>query len=89
VSGGNELEKLMKQVENKLKNVKEPVIIIQGSDDPVVNSVSAQEIFDKLGTKEKQLLRIYADHHGILRGEEAEKVNAMVLMFLEEISSSN
>ncbi len=89
VSGGNELEKLMKQVENQLKNVMEPTLIIQGSDDPVVNSVSAQEIFDKLGTKEKQLLRIYADHHGILRGGEANKVNAMVLMFLEEISSGN
>jgi esterase/lipase len=88
VSGGNELEKLMKQVENQLKNVNEPVLIIQASDDPVVNSVSAQEIFEKLGTKDKQLLRIYANHHGILRGGEADKVNAMVLMFLEKVSSS-
>jgi esterase/lipase len=87
VSGGNELEKLMKIVENKLKNVMEPALIIQGSDDPVVNSVSGMEIFEKLGTKNKQLLRIYADHHGILRGEEADKVNAMVLMFLRELSS--
>jgi len=87
VSGGNELEKLMKQVENQLKNVMEPTLIIQGSDDPVVNSVSALEIFEKLGTKEKQLLRIYAQHHGILRGGEADKVNAMVLMFLRELSS--
>jgi esterase/lipase len=89
VSGGNELEKLMKQVENQLKNVMEPTLIIQGSDDPVVNEASAQEIFEKLGTKDKQLLRVYADHHGILRGGEANKVNAMVLMFLEEISSGN
>jgi esterase/lipase len=89
VSGGSELQKLMNQVENQLKNVMEPTLIIQGSDDPVVNSVSAQEIFKKLGTKEKQLLGIYADHHGILRGREADKVNAMVLMFLKEISPSN
>ena len=89
VSGGNELEKLMKQVENQLKNVMEPTLIIQGSDDPVVNSVSAQEIFEKLGTKEKQVLRIYAAHHGIWRGGEADKVNAMVLMFLRELSSKS
>jgi esterase/lipase len=89
VSGGNELEKLMTLVENQLKNVMGPTLIIQGSDDPVVNSVSAQEIFEKLGTKEKQLLRIYANRHGILRGGEADKVNAMVLMFLEKVSSSN
>jgi esterase/lipase len=53
-----------------------------------VNVVSGLEIFDKLGTKDKQLLRIYANHHGILRGGEANKVNAMVLMFLKETSSS-
>jgi len=87
VSGGNELEKLMKLVEDQLKNVMAPVLIIQASDDPVVNSVSGLEIFDKLGTKDKQLLRIYANHHGILRGEEADKVHAMVLMFLEKVSS--
>ena len=88
VSGGNELQKLMTLVENQLKNVMDQTLIIQGSDDPVVNSVSAQEIFEKLGTKDKQLLRIYANHHGILRGREADKVNAMVLMFLEKVSSS-
>lgn len=89
VSGSNELEKLMKQVEDQLKNVKNPALIIQASDDPVVNPVSGLEIFDKLGTKDKQLLRVYAKHHGILRGEGSEQVNAMVLMFLEKVSSRN
>ena len=89
VSGSNELEKLMKQVEDQLKNVKGPALIIQGSDDPVVNPVSGLEIFEKLGTKDKQLLRIYAKHHGILRGEGADKLNSMVLMFLEKVSSGN
>jgi esterase/lipase/1-acyl-sn-glycerol-3-phosphate acyltransferase len=87
VSGSNELEKLMKQVGDQLKNVKGPALIIQGSDDPVVNPVSGLEIFEKLGTKDKQLLRIYAKHHGILRGEGADKLNSMVLMFLEKVSS--
>ncbi len=87
VSGGSELQKLMKQVENQLKNVMEQTLIIQGSDDPVVNEASGLEIFDKLGTKEKQLLRIYAQHHVILRGREADKVNAMVLMFLGKLNS--
>lgn len=89
VSGSNELEKLMKEVEDQLKNVKGPALIIQGSDDPVVNPVSGMEIFEKLGTRNKQLLRIYAKHHGILRGEGADKLNAMVLMFLEKVSSNN
>jgi esterase/lipase/1-acyl-sn-glycerol-3-phosphate acyltransferase len=87
VSGGSELEKLMTLVENQLKNVMAPTLIIQGSDDPVVNSVSGLEIFEKLGTKDKQLLRIYANHHGILRGREADDVNSMILTFLHEKDS--
>jgi esterase/lipase len=89
VSGGYELEKLMRIVENRLNNVADPALIIQASDDPVVDPVSAQEIFDKLGTKEKQLFMVNANHHGILRGKEADEVNAKVLEFLNGLNSDN
>ena len=84
VNGGYELEKLMRIVENRLGEVTDPALIIQASGDPVVDSTSGQEIFEKLGTKEKQLLRVYANHHGILRGREADEVNAKVLAFLKK-----
>jgi esterase/lipase/1-acyl-sn-glycerol-3-phosphate acyltransferase len=87
VSGGYELEKLMRTVENRLGKVNDPALIIQASGDPVVDSISGQEIFEKLGTKDKQLLRIHANHHGILRGREAGEVNAAVLAFLNESRS--
>jgi esterase/lipase len=85
VSGGYELDKLMKFVENRLGNVTDPTLIIHASGDPVVDPVSGEEIFEKLGTKEKQLIRVYANHHGILRGKEADEVNAMVLTFLKKL----
>jgi esterase/lipase len=87
VRGGYELEKLMRIVEKRLENVVDPTLVIQASDDPVVDPVSAQEIFDKLGTNEKQLFMINANHHGILRGKEADEVNAKVLEFLNEATS--
>jgi esterase/lipase len=83
VSGGYELEKMMRFVENRLDKVTDPTLIIQASGDPVVDSVSGQEIFEKLGTKEKQLFRVNANHHGILRGKEANEVNAVILEFLK------
>ena len=86
VRGGYELDRLMRLVENRLKNVADPALIMQASDDPVVDAVSAQEIFDKLGAKEKQLYIVKADHHGILRGREADEVNAKVLEFLKELN---
>ncbi len=84
VSGGYELEKLMRTVESRLENVTDPALIIQASGDPVVDSISGQEIFEKLGTENKQLFRVHANHHGILRGREADEVNAMVLTFLKK-----
>lgn len=84
VNGGYELEKMMKRVENRLKDVTEPALVIQASDDPVVDPVSGQKIFDNLGAKEKQLFMVTANCHGILRGATADDVYAKVLSFLNE-----
>jgi esterase/lipase/1-acyl-sn-glycerol-3-phosphate acyltransferase len=85
VSGVYELEKLMRLVDERLKYVKDPALIIQGSNDPVVNPVSGFEIFERLGTEYKQLFHINAAHHGILRGKEADQVNARAIEFLNEV----
>ena len=85
VSGGYELDKLMRFVEKRLGKVTDPTLIIHASGDPVVDPVSGEEIFEKLGTTEKQLTRVYANHHGILRGKEADEVNVTVLTFLKKL----
>jgi esterase/lipase/1-acyl-sn-glycerol-3-phosphate acyltransferase len=87
VSGVSELGKLMNVVEDRLKFVKDPALIMQGSDDPVVNPVSGLEIFARLGTEQKQLVRIFAKHHGIIRGKESDEVNAKALEFLRKVFS--
>ena len=87
VRGVYELEKLMKIVKSRLADVKEPVLVIQGSDDPVVNPVSGLEIFSNLGSENKQLVQVNADHHGILRGKESDQVKTKVLDFVREIFS--
>ena len=84
VHGVYELEKLMKQVLERLGYIMEPVLVIQGSDDPVVNPVSGREIFEKLGSTKKKLIQINADHHGILRGKEADMVKETILTFLKD-----
>lgn len=86
VRGGYELEMLMRFVEKRLKDVSAPSLIIQASDDPIVDPVSGREIFNKLGTHEKQLFMVNANHHGILRGQGADEVNTKVLEFLNELS---
>jgi esterase/lipase len=85
VRGVYELEKLMTQVKDRLKDVRDPALIIQGSDDPVVNPVSGREIYEGLGSERKQLIQINASHHGILRGHEARQVEDNVLRFLKDV----
>ena len=87
VRGVYELEKLMKIVKSRLADIKAPTLVIQGSDDPVVNPVSGMEIFSKLGSENKQLVQVNADHHGILRGKESDQVKTKVLEFVKEIFS--
>jgi esterase/lipase/1-acyl-sn-glycerol-3-phosphate acyltransferase len=85
VRGVYELERLMRYVKSRLADVNCPVLVIQGSADPVVNPVSGADIFSRLGTPDKQLVQISADRHGILRGDASDEVKEKVLMFLKRV----
>jgi esterase/lipase/1-acyl-sn-glycerol-3-phosphate acyltransferase len=83
--GVNQLGKLMDRVEDKLENLETSALIIQGSDDPVVNPLSGIEIFNKIGTEDKELYRIFSKRHGIVRGDELDKVATKVTNFFKYV----
>ncbi|HPD57220.1 MAG TPA: alpha/beta fold hydrolase [Smithellaceae bacterium] len=85
VYGVYQLGQLMDIVEKRLKEIIDPVLVIQGTDDPVVNPSSGPEIYRKTGASKKKIIRIKAKHHGILRGEGAEEVKKEVLNFLQQV----
>jgi len=85
VRGVYELDRLMKYVKSRLADIRGPVLVIQGSADPVVNPVSGTEIYARLGSTDKQLVQISADHHGILRGQASDEVKEKVLIFLKRV----
>jgi esterase/lipase len=85
INGTNELGKLMKFVENDLDKIKIPALIIQSDNDPVVNSKGADIIYSKIKSHDKKLVKIESDRHGIIRGEELEKVYEEMVLFLKKI----
>ncbi|MFA5519954.1 MAG: alpha/beta hydrolase, partial [Spirochaetota bacterium] len=85
INGVYELDQLMSTVEKELKNIKIPALVIQGSHDPVVNPHSADAIFDKIGSKQKTLIKINSERHGIVRGDEASEVADQIISFLKKI----
>ena len=61
-----ELRRLIHDMDDFLPNCKIPVLIMHGDHDPIVSVNSAQDIMDKLETKNRQLKIINSNRHGIL-----------------------
>ncbi|MBN2403108.1 MAG: alpha/beta fold hydrolase [Spirochaetes bacterium] len=84
VSGLWELEKLMKIVNTNLKDIKIPALVIQGSNDPVVNPESGRDVFEKIGSENKEYVTINSNNHIIIMGEDTKKVFPQIQKFLRE-----
>ncbi|MBE0617445.1 MAG: alpha/beta fold hydrolase, partial [Proteobacteria bacterium] len=76
-----ELGRLIDDLEGHLGDVRCPVLLLQGTEDPTVDPRSAELIRDALGSERKELVEIASDRHGILYedvGETRERVLAFV-----------
>ncbi|HNR33126.1 MAG TPA: alpha/beta hydrolase, partial [Candidatus Hydrogenedentes bacterium] len=78
-----QLSELMHVVQNTLQQVHLPMLVIQGSKDPTVTPTSAQGIFDNAATREKELVFVESERHGIINGDGSEAVFERVFQFLE------
>ena len=84
VNGLWELEKLMKVVDANLKNLNVPSLVIQGSNDPVVNPESGKEVFEKIGSAEKEYVTINSNNHIVIMGEDSKRIFPQIEKFLKE-----
>ncbi|HNV46772.1 MAG TPA: alpha/beta fold hydrolase [Spirochaetota bacterium] len=82
VAGVDQLEELMGIVNDRLRDITMPVLVVQGSDDPVVKAESGKKIYKKIKARKKELYVVPANHHGILRGDEAPELFVRVHRFL-------
>jgi esterase/lipase len=83
ISGVKELMELMDELSRRIDRVNVPALLIQSSDDPVVNPEGSKRIYEGLGSQDKELIMFNSDRHGILRGDVSERVFARVLEFLD------
>ncbi|MCJ8327751.1 MAG: alpha/beta fold hydrolase [Campylobacterales bacterium] len=61
-----QLKELMNITKNNLENIKTPILIIQSSNDPVVNPSSAYELYEGIKDKNKILKIIDSKYHVII-----------------------
>jgi esterase/lipase len=85
VAGLRELERLMDHVEDRLKEVQMPAVVVQSVADPVVNPRGSRRVFDRLGSVEKKYILFNLDRHGILSGPGSEQVYRIIGNFVDDI----
>ncbi len=83
-----ELRRLIQTLDNVLPQVKIPALIIHANQDPVVAVESATTIMGKLGSENKQLKIVNADHHGILKDNSGDTW-AIIDQFLKTLETSS
>jgi esterase/lipase len=81
IRGLFELRRMVDELETRLPEVRVPTVIIQGTEDKVVDPKSAELIYKKLASKEKALHLVPSARHGILN-ENIGNVQAQVQAFL-------
>ena len=83
-----QMELLMTKVEDNLHNITEPILIIQGDNDPIVKGESGKLIYDGISSKDKKLLILPRDKHSILADEGSDEVFEAVVGFIEKHSKT-
>ncbi len=84
IAGIHQLEKLMDQLEPKLKTMQKPTLIVQSRKDPVVNPQGTLKLFNQLGSDCKEYYIFDYDRHGILTGEGVRRVYKAIKNFIKQ-----
>ena len=79
-----QLEKLISTYSFSLAEVNMPIMIIQNKGDPTVDPESAEFIFEKIRSPDKQKIYFEGNYHVLTRGEHKEEVFNLIKEFLEE-----
>ena len=69
IRGLREMSRLVEDAERRLAEVRCPAIVLQASEDPIVEPRSAAVIHERLGSALKSMHMVPADRHGILHDD--------------------
>ena len=83
VSATKELMELVKKYYDVPKQVKCPVLILQGKEDHVVPVSSSEYVYNELNNNVKKLIYVNDVDHEICKSEKKEEVNRLIEEFLK------
>lgn len=77
------LFKLIRYIKANLKHIEKPVLIVQSYEDKTVHPISANIIYNNLGSKDKSIIYLHKSGHVITCGNEKEQVFREVYNFIK------
>lgn len=77
-----QLRELMSHTKKTLRRINAPTLILQAKNDPVVNPSSAYEIYDKIRSKNKDIIMIDIAKHVMIKGEDTKRVFDKITDFI-------
>jgi esterase/lipase len=78
----SELNLLMKKTKKNLEKIRKPILIIQAKNDPVVNPISAYEIFNEIKSTNKTIKMIDSSKHVIVTQEDTQELFDLIYGFI-------
>jgi esterase/lipase len=75
----------MQKCQQELNKITLPTLTIQAKNDPVVNPISGDIIFENIGSKHKKILKPDMWQHNILTGQGKETIFKEIVNFIKEI----
>jgi carboxylesterase len=89
VRSGAELKALLVELNAALPKVSVPVLLIHSKDDPYVSPENMPRIFERLGTRDKEMLWVTGSGHVVTRDAAREQVFAAASAFIQRVSKPN
>lgn len=83
VAGVRQLEKFMEDLESRLSQVDVPVLVVQSRKDPVVSPKGTEKLFKEIGSEKKEYFLFDIDRHGIMIGNDVDRVYKAISDFIE------
>ena len=78
-----QLNSIIQATKKILADIDKPILLIQGQNDPVVDSSAANEIYNNIKSEDKKLFSIDASNHIIVKGKHTKSVYNEILDFIK------
>jgi esterase/lipase len=85
VAGVKEVGDYLESIEKGYAAINQPALIIQADKNPVVNPKGSQQLYESIGSSDKEFCLLNYDRHILVNGEGAEKVFQKIGAFVGNV----